>query len=97
MFCQFHNILAGLYLNRSFQSSPYQLERLQKRRIFIDTNVLYALRCEVSSQHNRVRYFADRLKSITVQLQVFPFTVSEFENSLEKVVVEYQKIPILPP
>jgi hypothetical protein len=92
----FHNILAGYYLNRSFQSSPYQLERLQKRRIYMDTDVLYALRCEASSHHNRVQYFADRLKSINLQLRIYPFTVSEFETSLEKVVIEYKKDPHSP-
>jgi hypothetical protein len=81
----FHNILAGYYLNKSFQTSPYQLEKLLKRQIFVDTNILYALRCEVSGYHERVRYFTERLRKIYVPLKIYPFTVSEFEKSLEKV------------
>ena len=92
----FHNILAGYYMNRSFHSSPYQLEKLQNRRIFLDTNVLYSIRCESSSYHERVQYFVERLKAINVHLKVYPFTLEEFETSLRRVEIEYKKDPYSP-
>lgn len=92
----FHNILAGYYLNRSFHASPYQLEKIRKRRIFVDTNILYALRCEVSSFHERVRYFADRLNMIGVSLKIYPFSIAEFEASLEKVEIFHRRNPNSP-
>jgi hypothetical protein len=92
----FHNILAGYYLNRAFQSSPYQLERLQERHIYLDTNILYALQCQASSYHDRVRYFADGLRGIGLHLRVYPFTASEFESSLERVETEYKRDPLSP-
>lgn len=92
----FHNILTGYYLNRSSHASSYQLERIQKKRIIIDTNILYALRWEVSSFHERVRYFTDRLNVIGVPLRIYPFTVGEFEGSLEKVESFHRKDPNSP-
>jgi hypothetical protein len=89
----FYNILAGYYLNRTFQTSPYQLENLQKRKIFLDTNVLYSLRCKSSSYHERVNYFADRLKKIGVTLRIYPFSIDEFEASLDRAEKEYKKDP----
>jgi len=89
----FHNILAGYYLNRSFHSTPYQLEKLQERAIFLDTNVLYALKCESSSYNERIQYFSERLKRINVKLRIFPFTLSEYEISLEGVQTAYKKDP----
>lgn len=89
----FHNILAGYYLNRSLHSSSYQIEKLQKRNIFLDTNVLYSLRCRASNFHEKVKYFSDRLSAIGLNFKLYPFSVSEFENSLEKVETEYKKCP----
>jgi len=89
----FHNILAGYYLNRSFHSSPYQLEKLQERVIFLDTNVLYALKCKSSNYYERIQYFSERLKKINVKLRIFPFTLSEYEMSLEGVQMAYEKDP----
>lgn len=89
----FHNILAGYYLNRSLHSSSYQIEKLQKRNIFLDTNVLYSLRCRASNFHEKVKYFSERLSAIGLNFKLYPFSVSEFENSLEKVEIEYKKCP----
>jgi len=89
----FHNILAGYYLNRSFHSTPYQLEKLQERAIFLDTNVLYALKFESSSYNERIQYVSERLKKINVKLRIFPFTLSEYEISLEGVQTAYKNDP----
>jgi len=89
----FHNILAGYYLNRSFHTSPYQVEKLQKRQIYLDTNILYALRCGASNFHEKVKYFSDRLGAVGLKLKLYPFSVVEFETSLEKVENEYRINP----
>ena len=92
----FHNILAGYYLNRSFHASSYQIEKLQKRLLVLDTNVLYALRCASSNYHEKVKYFVDRVTAIGVRFGLYPFTVTEFEASLERVSREYNKNPNSP-
>src|SRR5437016_951917 len=79
----FHNVLATYYLNRSAKPSAYQLEKLADRTIFIDTNVLYALKVVAASNyHEVVKYFVDRLSGLKVVTHVFPFTVGEYEKSL---------------
>lgn len=89
----FFNILAGYYMNREFHSSLYQLEKLQKRRLFLDTNVLYALRCSASNYNSQVNYFAERLEKINLPLLIFPFTLEEYETHLKIVESEYRKNP----
>jgi len=78
----FHNVLATYYLNRAGSTSPYQLKRLRNRVIYIDTNVLYALRVEASNYHELVDNLLRNLVSIGVIIKVFPFTIEEFERSL---------------
>jgi hypothetical protein len=85
----FHNILATYYLNRASASSAYQLKRLRERVVYIDTNVLYALRVEASSYHELVEYLVRNLKRLGVSIKVFPFTVEEYETSLEAVEREF--------
>ncbi|NQS88601.1 hypothetical protein HQ584_02265, partial [Patescibacteria group bacterium] len=89
----FYNILAGYYLNRSFQTSPYQIEKLKERQFFIDTNILYSIKCEASSYFEQVNYFLEKLKHIGLELKIFPFSIAEYEKSLETVETEYKKDP----
>ena len=78
----FHNVLATYYLNRSSSASSYQLKRLQDRVVYIDTNVLYALRVEASNYHELVETLLKNLSSLGVSIRVFPFTIEEYEASL---------------
>ena len=87
----FHNVLATYYLNRSLRASAYQVDRLKKRHIYIDTNVLYAFRVPASNYHELVCYFMDRLKNLGVPVKVFPFTLEEYEHSLELVEKEFHR------
>ena len=57
----FHNVLATYYLNRSTKHSAYQVDKLAERQLYIDTNVLYALKVPASNFHEAVKYFVDRL------------------------------------
>lgn len=81
----FHNVLATYYLNRSTQVSAYQVSKLRTREIFVDTNVFYALNVSASSYHDIVSYMAEKLNEIGLSLKVFPFTLEEYEQSLESV------------
>lgn len=79
----FHNVLATYYLNRASQASAYQVDRLKKREIYIDTNVLYSLLVPASNYHETTSYFVSRLKKLGINLRVFPFTLEEYEHSLQ--------------
>ncbi len=87
----FHNVLATYYLNRSPKSSAYQVDKLKQRILYIDTNVLYASRVAASSYHEVVRYFIDRLAQLELVINVFPFTIEEYEASLALVAHEVKK------
>jgi hypothetical protein len=81
----FHNVLATYYLNRSTQASAYQEKKLRERQVFIDTNILYALRVPASNYHDLVAYFVERLAKVGAVLRVYPFSVEEYEHSLLRV------------
>ena len=81
----FHSSLAAYYLNRSSQTSPFQLERLKRRTIYVDTNVLYAARVEASSYHDLVTYVIEQLSKLGVAIEVFPFSVAEYERAIASV------------
>ncbi|MGO9863745.1 MAG: hypothetical protein ACLPLR_09065 [Terriglobales bacterium] len=87
----FHNVLATYYLNRSTKASAYQLDKLAERRLYIDTNVLYALKVPASNYHEAVKYFIDRLAGLQIAMRVFPFTLEEYENSLLRTELEVRK------
>jgi hypothetical protein len=78
----FHNVLATYYLNRSAQASPYQVEKMREREIFLDTNVLYSLLVPASQFHQLTRYFVDRLVKIGVKVRISPLTLQEYEDAL---------------
>jgi hypothetical protein len=87
----FHNVLATYYLNRSSKPSAYQLDKVAKRHLYIDTNVLYALLVPASSYHEAVRYFVERLKALETTIRIYPFTIDEYEKSLAAVEREVKK------
>lgn len=78
----FHNVLATYYLNRRTSTSPYQEKRLRERTVYIDTNVLYALRVPASNYHEFVKQLVANLTRLGVRVKVFPFTIDEYEASL---------------
>ena len=57
----FHNVLATYYLNRSSQPSAYQIDKLKKRQIFLDTNVLYSLIVPASNFYEQATYLVSPL------------------------------------
>ncbi len=78
----FHNVLATYYLNRSAQVSPYQLEKLQKRQVILDTNVLYSLMVPSSQFHEITSYFVQRLAKMNIKIRVSAITLNEYEEAL---------------
>jgi predicted nucleic acid-binding protein len=78
----FHNVLAAYYLNRTAMASPYQTDLLRKRRIYLDTNVLYSLMTRASQYNELVHYIFDRMHNIGVPVYVLPLTLQEYEDSL---------------
>lgn len=78
----FHNVLATYYLNRSTKPSAYQANKLAERQLYLDTNILYALKVAASNYHEVVKYFIDRLSGLNIPIYVFPFTLAEYEKSL---------------
>jgi len=81
----FHNVLATYYLNRSARSAQYQRDRLRGRKLFIDTNVLYAARVPASGYNDVILYLLAQLTSLGFDLRVFPFSINEYENALRNV------------
>jgi len=86
----FHNVLAAYYLNRTASASAYQVDKLTKRRIYVDTNVLYSLLVSASSYHEVVKDLANRFSKLGVQIYVYPFTIEEYETSLRGVVSQFK-------
>jgi len=85
----FHNVLATYYLNRSTQASPYQIDKLRSRELHLDTNVLYAFLVKASSYNEIVSYIIGQLAQLGVMAKVYPFTIAEYEQSLESVERHY--------
>ncbi len=81
----FHNVLATYYLNRSPRSAQYQRDRLKDRKLFIDTNVLYAARVPASGYNDIVVYLLSQLASLGFDLRIFPFSIDEYETALRNV------------
>lgn len=81
----FHNVLATYYLNRTQRNAQYQREKLQGRTIYLDTNVLYAIRVPASSYHELGNYLVSQLRALGFEIRIFPFSVEEFETSLRSV------------
>gem|GEM_PF-3412084 len=79
----FHNVLATYYLNRTQQGVQYQRASLQGRVLYIDTNVLYAARVQASPYHELVKYLIFQLRELGFDVRLFPFSVEEFEKSIE--------------
>jgi predicted alpha/beta hydrolase family esterase len=81
----FHNVLATYYLNRAATMRQFQIERLAGRIVYIDTNVLYALRVEASNYHEISLYCIDKLRELGFEIKIFPFSIREYEHSLRHV------------
>ncbi len=81
----FHNVLGTYYLNRARAASPYQLQKLQSRQLYADTNLLYAHEVEASNFHEMLTYIVSRLQRIGVYIKLFPFSIEEYEQSLSNV------------
>lgn len=78
----FHNVLATYYLNRSSETSGYQIELLKDRKIYLDTNALYSLLVEASPFHEEIVYFIERLSKLGIRANVMPISVWEYEEAL---------------
>ena len=78
----FHNVLATYYLNRAAQTSPYQVEKLMQREVFLDTNILYSLLVPASSYHDVTRYFIERLNKMGILARILLVTLGEYEEHL---------------
>lgn len=79
----FHNVLATYYLNRSGRTSPYQLQRLKKRKVYLDTNVFYSLMVAASPYHDATTHFVERLAGMGVRSRLLPVSLHEYEVALE--------------
>jgi hypothetical protein len=86
----FHNVLATYYLNRQSGTAAYQLELLKKRQVYFDTNVLYSL-VPASNFYEVTSYVREKLRSLGIQIKLYPFTVREYEESLNWVCSEYER------
>lgn len=78
----FHNVLATYYLNRAAQTSPYQVEKLKQREIFLDTNIFYSLLVPTSSYHGLTRYFIEPLNKMGILARILLVTLGEYEEHL---------------
>lgn len=78
----FHNVLMLYYLNRNPNYLQNQIARLKSKRVFLDTNVLYALKCAASQFHIAIRYTLSKLHKLGVELCIFDQSVLEYNESL---------------
>lgn len=78
----FHNVLATYYLNRAGQTSPYQIDKLKQRDIFLDTNIFYSLLVPASSYHEVTQYFMQRLTKMGILARILLVTLAEYEEHL---------------
>lgn len=85
----FHNVLMLYYLNRNSKYVHSQLEKIKKKKIYLDTNVLYALRCKESPYYEMLQYAIERLRSINASICVFNKSVDEYNDSLNAAAKRY--------
>ena len=81
----FHNVLMLYYLNRNERYVHDQVATLKKKKIYLDTNALYAYMCRASEHHNLVTYALQKLAVMDIWPIVFDRSVKEYNNSLASV------------
>ncbi len=86
----FHNILMIYYLNRSEKYIHSQLEIMKQKEIYIDTNVLYSIKCKYSQYHDMLTYIIDNLNRLGAQIFVFEKSVAEYNDSLTTTFKKYK-------
>ena len=83
----FHNVLMLYYLNRNERYIHEQIATIRTKRIYLDTNTLYAYMCRASEHHNLVEYALQKLKVMGVKPIVFDRSVREYNESLASVAI----------
>jgi hypothetical protein len=86
----FHNVLMLYYLNRNTRLAQGELRALREKQIYIDTNTLYAYRCEASVFHEIIAFALDRLKKLGASICLFDKSLEEYNSSLESALHRYR-------
>lgn len=85
----FHNVLLLYYLNRNDEMAAGVLANLGEKRIFLDTNSLYALRIPSMSFHEELKYAIERFQALKAKICVFDISVNEYNQSLDAAMKNY--------
>lgn len=85
----FHNVLMLYYLNRNHNYIQTQLNKIRQKIIYLDTNTLYALRCNASPFHDMIVYAAKRLQSIGTKICIFERSLKEYTDSINAALAKY--------
>jgi hypothetical protein len=86
----FHNILMIYYLNRSEKYIHSQLEIIKQKEIYLDTNVLYSIKCNYSQYHDMLIYIIENLIRLGAKIFVFDKSVNEYNDSLTTTLRKYK-------
>ena len=78
----FHNVLMLYYLNRNERYIHEQIATIRTKRIYLDTNTLYAYMCRASEHHGLVDYALRKLKVMGVKPIVFDRSVQDITTRL---------------
>ena len=81
----FHNVLMLYYLNRNERYIHEQVATIRTKRIYFDTNTLYAYMCHSSEHHSLVAYCVEKLGVMGVRPIVFDRSVQEYNESISSV------------
>jgi hypothetical protein len=87
----FHNVLMLYYLNRNSRFAHSQLREVTSKRIFIDTNIFYAYRCESSNFYDTVAFTLQKLIKMNAKIIIFDKSLLEFNESMDGALQKYHK------
>ncbi|MBN2591292.1 MAG: hypothetical protein JXA96_15615 [Sedimentisphaerales bacterium] len=86
----FHNVLLLYYLNRNERYIHDQLSVLKEKKIYLDTNTYYSLRCKSSDFYDKANYCLKKCILIGMTVKLYDISVNEYNNSIESVLHNYQ-------
>lgn len=87
----FHNALLLYYLNANERYANRQVSLIQRKRFFLDTNALYAIRVGASPYHRFLREAVARMQSLGAEIDVFDKSVEEYNESLFSALSRFER------
>jgi len=86
----FHNVLILYYLNRNAKYAQSQLNSLQGKELYLDTNTFYSLSCPGSGYHEILTYTLGKLVKMKIVIRMFDKSIDEYNESLDNTLRNYR-------